>query len=117
MSTITSLFDQAQLAEAAYANFFDDAGNLITTEVQLTKALTNSDAGGSFSAAQATEFVKHWKVVDQYTASGLLGITDGTGFSAQPRGQTTNNYRTIGDKRRMLTYIICERNINAEKPS
>lgn len=30
MSTITSLFEQAQLAEAAYANFFDSTGKLIT---------------------------------------------------------------------------------------
>lgn len=29
MSTITSMFQQAQLAEAAYANFFDTSGSLL----------------------------------------------------------------------------------------
>ena len=71
MSTIQDLFQQAQLAEAAYANFFDDAGNLITTESQLKTALTTGD--GKFSQAQATDFVLHWRVVSQQpnTSSGF----------------------------------------------
>lgn len=43
MNTITSIFQQAELAEAAYANFFDNYGNLITNESQLRAALTTGD--------------------------------------------------------------------------
>jgi len=69
MSTVTSLFEQAQLAEAAYANFLDP----LKTNLQALK-----DEG--FSTAQAATFVSKWRVVDQYTASGgLLGA--GSGFS------------------------------------
>jgi hypothetical protein len=57
--TTNSLFEQAQLAEAAYAVF--------SSGLSVTKALTNE----GFSEAQATEFVTHWMVVDQFTASGL----------------------------------------------
>src|SRR3989338_1315388 len=78
MSTIQNLFQQAQLAEAAYANL---AGmNAATPKTTLELALKTGD--GKFSAAQAADFVTHWRVVDQYTASGLFGLTDGTGFSA-----------------------------------
>ena len=35
MSAIASLFEQAQLAESAYGNFLDAAGNLIATSVVL----------------------------------------------------------------------------------
>ena len=80
MNTIQNLFQQAQLAEAAYANL---AGMNISTTAQAIKdALTDPDLGGGFSTAQASAFVTHWRVVDQYTASGLFGITDGSGFSA-----------------------------------
>src|SRR3989338_6143668 len=81
MSTIQNLFQQAQLAEAAYADLSSAIGN----QGELQKALDvafNGQYGGSFSAAQAADFVTHWRVVDQYTASGLFGLTDGTGFSA-----------------------------------
>lgn len=73
MSTITSLFQQAQLAEAAYANFLDDAGHLITTDKQLEAALTTGD--GKFSQSQAADFVTHWEVVHHLpnTASGFSG--------------------------------------------
>jgi len=53
MNTITSLFQQAQLAEAAYASFFDNAKNLITDNAGVITALTTGD--GKFSEAQATE--------------------------------------------------------------
>ncbi|MBC7756932.1 MAG: hypothetical protein H7Z20_09915 [Bdellovibrio sp.] len=80
MSIVTSLFDQAQLSEAAYANFLNSAGNLLTDVDSVKTALTTGD--GKFSPAQATYFVAHWQVVSQYTAPpGLFGITDGTGFS------------------------------------
>ncbi|MFA7293636.1 MAG: hypothetical protein WC023_15460, partial [Rhodocyclaceae bacterium] len=53
MSTIQYLFQQAQLAEASYANF---------------AAFPNNPKGAledeGFSTAQATEFVLHWRVVD-----------------------------------------------------
>ena len=75
MSTIT-LFDQAQLAEAAYANL---AGMTISTSPEvLALALRTGD--GKFSTTQASDFVAQWQVVRQYTAGGgLLG--DGSGFS------------------------------------
>jgi hypothetical protein len=78
MSTITSLFQQAQLAEAAYADFLDDAGFLITTDAQYKSSLR----ANGFSQAQANEFTTHWKLVDQYTATDWGGWTDGSGFSA-----------------------------------
>jgi Ca2+-binding RTX toxin-like protein len=99
MSTIQELFQQAQLAEAAYANFFDNAGNLITTNAQLITALTNTDADGKFSLAQAAALVTDWRVVNYFpdTASGfsatlferLNGGGTGTGeFSLAIRGST-----------------------------
>jgi len=55
MSTIQNLFQQAQLAEAAYADFSNPN---ITAE----QALIN----GKFSPTQANDFVAHWQVVSQY---------------------------------------------------
>ena len=77
MSTIQDIYQQAQLAEAAYANFVIGSG-LIATRDELKTAL---EAEG-MSTAQATEFITHWKVVDQYTATAWGGLTDGSGFSA-----------------------------------
>ncbi|MDP2811730.1 MAG: hypothetical protein Q8O34_16455, partial [Rhodocyclaceae bacterium] len=77
MSTIQGLFQQAQLAEAAYANFRDNAGNLITTNAGVIASLQNKN----FSESQATAFISTWQVIDQYTAPSFLGLT-GTGFSA-----------------------------------
>jgi len=65
MSSIVSLFQQAQLAEAAYASFLDDAGQLITTDAQVKTALTTG--GSTFSPIQATAFVAQWTVVNQKT--------------------------------------------------
>lgn len=69
MSTIASMFEQAQLAESAYANFFDAAGNLITTDAQLQTALEASD----FSKAQASAFSDQWQVISHIpdTAAGF----------------------------------------------
>ena len=74
MSTVTSLFDQAQLAEAAYANFLDNSGNLLTNINDIKAALIAKD----FSPIQATDFVTHWRVINQSPPLGLLG----SGFSA-----------------------------------
>jgi len=83
MNTIKNLFQQAQLAEAAYTNF---AGNANPVD-----ALTTGDS--KFSQAQATAFVAQWEVVDQYSASGLFGLTDGSGFSGTVfRNKTTGEY-------------------------
>jgi hypothetical protein len=66
MSTIQDLFLQAQLAEAAYADFTnylnDPAG-----------ALTNPSLGGNFSSSQAAAFAARYQVVSQLpnTASGF----------------------------------------------
>ncbi len=69
MNTVQNLFQQAQLAEAAYVNFFDKAGSLITTNAGLVTALTNS----KFSQAQAVAFAAEWSVVSQQpnTVSGF----------------------------------------------
>ena len=82
MNTIQNLFQQAQLAEAAYANFWDSNLNaLITNPDDVQKALIASgfskNPNDPTQSAQATDFVTHWRVVDQYTASGLFN----SGFS------------------------------------
>lgn len=84
MSTIQNLFQQAQLAEAAYADFSDPT---VTTK----QALQNE----GMSAKQANAFLKDWREVDQSPPLGFLG----NGFSAtlferldanqQPTGQYT----------------------------
>lgn len=75
---IQNVFQQALLAEAAYANFYDKGGNFLTTDVGLKTALQNE----GMSASQATTFLTRWIIIDQYTApSSLFGQT-GTGFSA-----------------------------------
>ncbi|MDP3088509.1 MAG: hypothetical protein Q8M99_10035 [Methylotenera sp.] len=85
MSITTSLFEQAQLAEAAYADFADPN----KTRLQALK-----DQG--FSDAQAAEFVLHWKVVSQYNNSQYLGLV-GTGFSATVFEKLDNNGAGTGE--------------------
>lgn len=72
MNTITSVFEQAQLAEAAYADFWNKQTNsIMTSKIQVQAALEAND----FSTAQATEFLNNWQVVDH--------VPDlGSGFSA-----------------------------------
>lgn len=70
MSTIQDLFLQSQLAEAAYADFS-------SPNLTVKQALQNE----GFSDQQATDFLTHWRYVDQFTDSGLL-FGDGSGFSA-----------------------------------
>jgi len=72
MNTITSIFDQALLTEAAYANFWDaQLSQTLTLPIDVKAAL---EAEG-FSDVQASDFVTHWKVVDH------IPDTD-SGFSA-----------------------------------
>jgi Ca2+-binding RTX toxin-like protein len=73
MNTIQELFQQAQFAEAAYSNFIDDSGKLITSGDELVTALTTGN--GKYSVTQASEFVTHWKVVSHQTNTS-------NGFSA-----------------------------------
>lgn len=77
MTSISSLFAEAQLAEASYADLSGpQAGSTITDPQQVRARLVAED----FSDAQAAAFVEEWRVIHQYTASGgLLG--DGSGFS------------------------------------
>ena len=57
---INTLFEHAQLAEAAYANFWDDRNNEVTTDpAKVQTAL--KDLG--FSKKQAEEFTSHWEVI------------------------------------------------------
>ena len=84
MSTIQNLFQQAQLAEAAYADFSDPT-------VTAKQALQNE----GMASTQATAFLKDWREVDQSPPLGVFG----NGFSAtlferldanqQPTGQYT----------------------------
>lgn len=74
MNTIQKLFQKAQLAEAAYADFTNNMNDP-------TAALTNPDLGGKFSQSQAAAFAAEWSVVDQYDNSSMFGLV-GTGFSA-----------------------------------
>lgn len=93
MSSIVDLFEQTQLSEAAYTNFFDNAGNLLTANDLLKTALQNE----GMSAAQATEFLKHWRVADQYSApTGILGLS-GSGFSATVFERLNENQQPTGE--------------------
>lgn len=79
MSTTALLFDQAQLAEAAYASFNGATGS--------GKNVSDALLENKFSKEQTTEFLKHWRVVDQYATGSqsedpLLTWNDGSGFSA-----------------------------------
>jgi len=76
MNAIQDLFQQAQLAEAAYADLLKN-GVLVAGANDLEAALVAND----FSPAQASAFVEQWRVVDQYTASSWGGFA-GSGFSA-----------------------------------
>jgi hypothetical protein len=93
MSAITSLFDQAQLAEAAYANFWDSELNVLITNPEDVKTALIAQG---FSATQTTEFVKHWRVVDQYNNSQYLGLV-GTGLSATVFERLDENQQPTGE--------------------
>ncbi len=77
MSTIQELFQQAQLAEAAYADLWDSStDSVITDDVLVGNALQDEDNDMEFSSAQAADFVSDWKVVDHIpdTTSGFSRI-------------------------------------------
>ncbi|HQW20009.1 MAG TPA: hypothetical protein PLI90_04970 [Rhodocyclaceae bacterium] len=81
------LFQQAQLAEAAYANLWDATLNKPITatdnvKTALIAAGFSKDPNDATKSAQADDFLLHWQVLSQYTApSNFYGLT-GTGFSA-----------------------------------
>ena len=71
MST-QKLYEQAQLSEAAYADFWDkDSNQVVTSDSRVTDALTKL----GFSETQAAEFVSKWRFVDHLPNTP-------TGFSA-----------------------------------
>lgn len=72
MNNILSMFENAQLAEASYVDFFNDADNVtITTSDDVKAALIAK----GFSSTQAIEFVANWQVVSQQpnTVGGYSG--------------------------------------------
>ncbi len=92
MSTTQELFQQATLAEAAYANFIDpQTGVVLVDREDITIALR----AAGMSASQATGLLNGWRVISQFSESGTLS----NGFSAalferlnanqQPTGQYT----------------------------
>ncbi|RLJ69168.1 hypothetical protein, partial [Sulfurisoma sediminicola] len=73
MSTIQDLFQQAQLAEAAYANLWDaDLKQPISDNEKLIAALRGPE-NKDFSDSQARAFVLDWQVIDHLpdTAAGF----------------------------------------------
>lgn len=88
MTTIQDLFQQAQLAEAAYANFYDASGNLITSDDGVKAALITAgfskDPNNPTQSAQATVFAARYQVISQqpntgsgYSATLFLDTTTG----------------------------------------
>jgi hypothetical protein len=74
MTAIQHTFQQAQLAEAAYANLWNaDNDRPIAADDDVIAALQDDTNNMSFSDAQADAFVKTWQVVDHIpdTASGF----------------------------------------------
>ncbi len=97
MTATQNFFQQAQLAEAAYANFVAVGGGIITDRDGVIGALQIE----GFSESQATAFVNDWEVIGHIpdTAAGfsatifknkqtgayslaIRGSTDFTDFSA-----------------------------------
>jgi hypothetical protein len=62
MNTVLSIFENAQLAEASYADFFNNVGNFTITNREDVKAALIAKG---FSTTQADEFVDNWQVVSQ----------------------------------------------------
>lgn len=91
-----NLFDLAQLAEASYADFLDDAtGQVITLDSRVVAALKAKD----FSDRQATDLVADWAVITHQanTASGFSSMlfknTDsGGGYVLAFRGTEWPDY-------------------------
>ncbi|MBX9904846.1 MAG: putative Ig domain-containing protein [Burkholderiales bacterium] len=96
MNTIRGLFQQAQLAEAAYANFINpDTGAIYNTNAGIQDALIAEQ----FSPAQAASFVQNWRVASQFSETGLLSngfsatLLERLGANQQPTGQYTLAFR------------------------
>ena len=81
MSMNQDLFQQAQLAEAAYAILWNSDTNSAITDTEIVKVALRNEG---MSLAQATDFVAHWQVVDH-----LRNTTDG--FSAQNKWGLPSN--------------------------
>ena len=77
--TIRDLYDQAELALAAYANLF--AG---ISGGDYVRALEIAD----MSSSQAAQFSERWLVLDQYTHTELIPVLDE--FN-QPTGEYTTS--------------------------
>ena len=97
MSITTSLFDQTQLAEAAYANFLDNSRNLLTNINDIKAVLIakgfSKDPNNPTQSTQASDFVAQWQIVSQYTAPAFLLGVGGTGFSGTVfKNIATNEY-------------------------
>lgn len=92
MNTIQDLFQQAQLAEAAYSNF---TGMKVSTPIsEIRRALTTGD--GKFSSAQAAAFIKEWRVVNQIpdTTNGFSAtVFERLDANQQPTGQYSFSIR------------------------
>lgn len=79
MNNISTYFEQAELALAAYSNF--------TPEMRPDEYVTAlEDNGNGMTAAQATRFASSWRVVTQYT-DPITGVS-ATVFQAVTGGQT-----------------------------
>ena len=95
MSAIQSLFQQAQLAEAAYADF-----------PAFPTSVTDALKGSGFSDTQAIAFVNEWNVVDHVPDTV-------TGFSATIfRNRQTGAYALAirGTRATSLTDILNDTN-------
>ena len=83
MSTILELFQQARLAEAAYAKFIATDGTLITNSAAVVRVLQDED----FSESQAAAFVTQWEVIDH--VPDTLGDFSATLFRSRQTGACT----------------------------
>jgi hypothetical protein len=89
MNTIQDMFQQAQLAKAAYTNLWDSTLN--QPIIDDAKVITALIAAG-MSDAQAADFVTHWRVVSQQpnTASGFSAtVFEKLDANGQGTGQFT----------------------------
>ena len=85
MTSNQDLFQQAQLAEAAYANLVRANGLLLTSDEDVKAALRDASNSMSFSEAQATAFVAEWEVIDHVPDTS--GGFSATIFRNRPAGR------------------------------
>jgi len=84
------LFNQAFLAEASYADFWDEElGQVITDSEKVESALTTDSS--KLSLSQAKEFTKHWQVVSHQPDlnSGFSATLFKNRHSDVPKGDAT----------------------------